>query len=407
MEMKRTKHPLQNLSLKWSFALYVTIFLIAALLISLLLSGLFSKLQNNIYKYYDEIYQDELARYGDLVLDDVVIQKSAIRFYTESLHDKFSEYDMRLYNFYRIMSILIIPIIFMLSVLLTGIIFYQRKLKKPLALLDSASARIAGGDLDFTMEYESRNEFGRLVASFETMRESLYGTNREMWRMMEERRRLNAAFAHDLRTPLTVLRGYCDLLIKYVPDGKINNEKTVSTLSTMDVYLKRMEGYTTTMSSLQKLEEIELSPKQISFSSICQELENNTQMLASGKKLVFDSIGNGQLYIDMAALSQVYENIVANAVRYAENEVKIFVSFMDGSFSITVSDDGPGFTPEALKNAAEPYYRDEKDLSDTAHFGIGLYICRLLCQKHGGALTMENKVGGKVTASFASLMDEK
>ena len=407
MALKKIKHPLKNMSLKWSFVLYVTFFIIIALLISLLLSGLFSKLQNDIYKYYDELYQDELARQGDLVVDGEVVQKGAIRFYTESLHNKFSDHDLRLYNLYGAMSILIVPIVSMICVLLAGVLFYQRKLKKPLTLLDSASARIAGGDLGFTVVYESSNEFGRLAASFETMRKSLYETNREMWRMMEGRRRLNAAFAHDLRTPLTVLRGYCDFLLKYVPDGKIDNDKAISTLSTMKVYLKRLEGYTSTMSSLQKLDEIQLSPKQVSFYDLCRELKNIADMLTEGKQLIFSGNGDTLLHIDMTAVSQVCENLVSNAVRYAESEVRISCSVTDDILSVCVSDDGPGFTSAALKKAAEPYFRDEKDISDAAHFGIGLYICRLLCEKHGGALTIENIGGGKVTASFASWPDAK
>lgn len=95
--------------------------------------------------------------------------------------------------------------------------FYLRKIKKPLAILDLASSRIAAGELEFIDEYDSRNEFGRLAESFETMRVSLHKANREMWQMMEARKRLNAAFAHDMRTPLTVLRGYSDFLLKYIP----------------------------------------------------------------------------------------------------------------------------------------------------------------------------------------------
>lgn len=405
MEVRRKKHPLKNLSLKWSFALYVMLFIIIALLISLLLSGLFSKLQNDVYKYYDELYQDELVIHGDLVVDGEMIQKDAIRFYTESLYDKFSEHDMRLYKLYGAMSVLIVPVVSMICVLSAGVVFYRRKLKNPLKILDLASTRIAAGDLDFTVEYQSGNEFGRLAASFETMRGSLYETNREMWRMMEGRRRLNAAFAHDLRTPLTVLRGYCDFLLKYAPDGKIGNEKAIATLSTMNVYLKRLEGYTSTMSSLQKLDEIELSPKQVSFSRLCEELKNTADMLRDGKRLAFRGEGGGLLHIDIAAASQVCENLVSNAVRYAESEVRVSCSVMDGILSVCVSDDGPGFTSEALKNAAEPYFREEKAISDAVHFGIGLYICRLLCEKHGGKLTIENIGGGRVTASFASLPD--
>lgn len=411
MEVSRAKriHPFRNLSLKWSFVLYVVICVLAALLLSMWLSGLFSGLQNNIYDYYHELYGGELAQQGQLMVNGGVVEQGGIWIYTENLQDKFSDMDSRLYDLYRALSVLSVPAISVLCVIITGALFYLRKLKKPLAILDSASARIAAGNLDFKVEYNNRNEFGRLAASFEAMRESLYETNRDMWRMMEGRRHLNAAFAHDLRTPLTVLRGYCDFLLKYVPDGKIDSEKAITTLSTMNVYLKRLEGYTSTMSSLQKLDEIELSPKQVNFDSLCEEIKNIADMLAGDKKLNFICNGDGLLYTDIAAVSQVCENLVSNAVRYAKNEIEVSCFVMDGILSLSVSDDGPGFAPEALKNVTEPYYRDEKDISDTTHFGIGLYICRLLCEKHGGALTVENSCGGKATATarFPSMPDVK
>jgi len=405
VEVKNVKafHLFRDLSLKWSFVLYVAVCIIAILLLSISLSGFFGWLQNDIKQYYEDLYRDELAKQAYLVLDEGVIQGESIWIYTENIQNRFSERDSKLYDLYGILNILVVPITSVLCIIATGVIFYLRKLKKPLLILDSASARIAAGDLDFKVEYDSHNEFGRLAASFETMRESLHEVNREMWQMMEARRRLNAAFAHDLRTPLTVLRGYCDFLLKYVPKGKISDERAISTLSTIDVYLKRLEEYTATMSSLQKLDEIELSPKEVSFSSLCDELKSISVMLVSEKRIEFHSNGDGVLYVDLPAVFQTYENLISNAVRYAKNEIKVSCIVKDSILSIIVEDDGPGFTPEALKNATEPYFSTEKSMSDVMHFGIGLYICRIMCQKHGGALAIENATGAKVTASFAIL----
>jgi len=398
---KRGFHPFRNLSLKWSFVLYVVLCVIAILLVSIPLSGFFSQLQDDIRLYYENLYRDEIAKQAYLVSDDGVIQGEKIWVYMEDIRNRFSERDSKLYDLYGILSILVVPITSVIGVIATGVIFYLMKLKRPLLILDSASGRIAAGDLNFKVEYDSHNEFGRLVASFETMRESLYETNREMWQMMEARRRLNSAFAHDLRTPLTVLRGYCDFLLKYVPQGKISDEMALSTLQTIDVYLKRLEGYTEVMSSLQKLEEIELFPEEMSFESLCHELKNMAIMLASKKKIDFHSDGYGMIYVDLRAVFQAYENLLSNAIRYAESEIKINCAVEGDIFSITVEDDGPGFLPEALKRATEPYFRIEKDISDGMHFGIGLYICRLMCEKHGGSLIIENANGGKVTAKFS------
>ena len=408
MEIKKVKafHPFRDLSLKWSFAIYAAVCIITILLLSVSLSGIFSWLQNDIEKHYVDKYRDELAMQAYLVSDEETAQEERLWIYTEDIRNRFSERDTKLYNLYGTLNVLVVPITSVLCIIAAGVIFYLRKLKKPLLIFDSASARIAAGAFDFIVEYDSRNEFGRLAASFEKMRESLLEAKRETWQMMEARRRLNAAFAHDLRTPLTVLRGYCDFLLKYVPEGKISEEKAISTLSTMDVYLKRLEGYTATMSSLQKLEEIELSPEEVSFERLCDEIKNIPVMLTSNKKVDFHSSGNGVLYVDLSTVLQTYENLVSNAVRYAENEVRVSCVVKDAVLSITVADDGPGFTQEALKNAAEPYFRAEKDMSDVAHFGIGLYICRLMCEKHGGSLVVENAAGAKVTANFAILKHE-
>ncbi len=408
MEGKSVKefHPFRDLSLKWSFVIYVAVCILAALLISLSLSGLFSHLQNNIEQYYLDLYRDEIAKQAYLISDGELAAEEGLLFYTQDIRQWLSDRDSLLYDLYGLLAVLVVPITSLVCVIIVGVLFYLRKLKKPLAILDFASMRIAAGDLDFKVEYDSRNEFGRLVSSFETMRKSLLETNREMWQMMEERRRLNAAFAHDLRTPLTVLRGYCDYLLKYIPQGKVSNDKVISTLSTIDVYLKRLEGYTATMSSLQKLDELELAPKEVGFDSLCDELKNTSELLASEKRIEFHRKGDGVLYLDPSAVLQTYENLISNAVRYAQAAVTVNCVLQDGYLSIIVADDGPGFTAEALKKATEPYFRTDKDLADSTHFGIGLYICRLLCEKHSGSLSIQNATGGKVTASFKILNEE-
>ena len=95
-------------------------------------------------------------------------------------------------------------------------------MKKPIEVLNAASQKIAENDLGFTVEVPCGNELGRLCGSFEKMRAALLELNREHWAQMEERRRLNAAFAHDLRTPLTVLRGRATLLEMCIRDRSIS-----------------------------------------------------------------------------------------------------------------------------------------------------------------------------------------
>ena len=82
---------------------------------------------------------------------------------------------------------------------------------------------------------------------------------------------------------------------------------------------------------------------------------------------------------------QVYENLLANAVRFADSTVSVSVSVKDRCFFMNVSDDGKGFTVEELSEAIKPFYKSSNEINQE-HFGMGLNICKTLCEKHGGYL---------------------
>ena len=281
--------------------------------------------------------------------------------------------------------------------------FYRWKIKKPLAVLNNASQKIAQNDLDFHVESPSSDEMGQLCQSFETMRASLEENNRALWDAVEERKRLNAAFSHDLRTPLTVLQGYSDLLLDALPSGDLSPEKTVDTVLTMKRSLTRLQRYVESMNSLQRLEDVRPQKSTVPFSSLCAHLRETGEILGKGD-FSFSSQGDGSAFLDTELLFQVYENLLSNAGRYAQKQVWARAALEGDWLSLSVGDDGPGFPPAALKRAAEPYYRADKSLSPQGelHFGLGLYICRSLCEKHGGSLQIENSPAGgaKVTARF-------
>ncbi|MFR1639937.1 MAG: HAMP domain-containing protein [Eggerthellaceae bacterium] len=112
---------------------------------------------------------------------------------------------------FGLLSFIMFPLWFGVCIFAAARRFYRMRLAPGLAVLDDAAAKIASQDLDFTVSYDRGNELGRLARSFEDMRASLASPQRA-WRTAEERKRLNAAFAHDLRTPLTVLKGKVELL---------------------------------------------------------------------------------------------------------------------------------------------------------------------------------------------------
>ena len=287
--------------------------------------------------------------------------------------------------------------------------FYHWKIKKPLAVLGAASKKIAENDLGFAVEQPSGDELGQLCASFETMRRSLEENNKALWQAVEERRRLNAAFAHDLRTPLTVLQGYGDYLLEGLPAGQVTPEKAEETLTTMKRSLTRLQRYAESMSELQRLEDLVPQKAPMEFESLCRLLEDTAAILRGPEGVGFAAQGTGTVYVDQELVFRVFENLMSNAGRYAKQRVEITVCLEGSQLRFTVADDGHGFPREALKRAAEPYFRDKTAARDGEHFGLGLYICRTLAERHGGALTVDNapEGGARVRAAFRVMEEAK
>ena len=102
--------------------------------------------------------------------------------------------------------------------------------------------------------------------------------------------------------------------------------------------------------------------------------------------------------MDKGMLFQVAENLTANALRFARQTVSVTLSVDADGLALEVADDGCGFPVELLKNGIQPF---QKHTEEAEHFGMGLYICKVLCEKHGGSLLLENhKNGAYATAIF-------
>ena len=299
-------------------------------------------------------------------------------------------------------SILCFPICYGGGAALCAALFYRRKLKGPIALLDMASRKIAEKDLDFAIHWDRQDEMGALCASFEEMRRALWENNRVMWRQMEERKRLNAAFAHDLRTPLTVLSGYTGMLRRDLAEGTTPADMAQE-VDVMEAQVRRLEDYVQAMSSLQRLEDQPVRRAWVRFSDLRAQMESEMDILLAGRQTVLDAPGEGGAALDAERVMQVFENLVSNAARFAAARVEATVEWDGNRLVLSVKDDGPGFTPEGLRRAAEPFYRGDGPDAQ-GHLGLGLNICRVLCEACGGGLEIANghEGGARVRAWFGA-----
>lgn len=249
---------------------------------------------------------------------------------------------------------------------------------------------------------------GRLCQSFEEMRQELVCNKENMWKLVDRQKELNAAFAHDLRTPLTVLKGYTDFLARYIPEGKVSQEKMQDTLELMSDHIKRLERYSYTMKEVRGIDEVPLRAEDMALEGIQSKIGEVVFALNQIGDIWIDyarSDTECEIYADDSLIVEVLENLLSNAIRYARTKIQVMDDYDAASSELilAVRDDGPGFAKEQMRKALRPYYKEYEDDAKDEHFGIGLHICRQLCRKHGGTLDIANSVeGGAIaTASFS------
>ena len=378
-----------NLSLRNSLILYVIAFVVLAVILSVATFFICGSAAEDIRssyppsgeKYYLTNEQGEQLGEGTYIGTELA---------------PMSKQDERTIAILEMFPVLAAPIYSAFCIIVAALLFYRNRLKKPLAELRTASEKIANNDLVFSIDYDSKDELGQLCASFEIMRTTLADNFSKMWRQVEERKALNAAFAHDLRTPLTVLKGYNEML------QASDNSQTRETAATMGKHISRMENYVSSMSNLRRMEDTQPEYKLIDLQPLVSSLYDSAKIVCmkNGKELILQNdIPALQLSLDSAFISQVCNNLISNAVRYARTLVTISFAVHDNGLLLSVSDDGNGFDKESLQKAANPYFTGESNHSE--HFGLGLYICKLLCEHHNGYLRIENtEVGAKVSAFF-------
>lgn len=285
--------------------------------------------------------------------------------------------------------------------------FYRRCLDEPLQTLHAAADRVARQDLDFVTPEVTGRELGRLRDAFEKMRASLESSQRELWRTAEERRRLNAAFAHDLRTPITVLKGTVEMMQMRAEQGLPASSRNVGTLTHQ---IERLESYAQAMSGIARLEDRKVVRSAGKPAELAAFLRSQAQQQVSSSRpevaLGIDEQGMAReddVFVDRSIVEEVLGNLLGNACGHARGRVTVRL-VLDGEgrvLTLRVADDGPGFTPEALRRGCEPFFGEAKD---SEHFGLGLNIVQTLTRLHGGTVELANDEegmgGAAVTVTF-------
>ncbi|WP_270438981.1 HAMP domain-containing sensor histidine kinase [Faecalibacillus intestinalis] len=269
-------------------------------------------------------------------------------------------------------------------------LYYKWKLQIPLEHLKNGMYHISQQDLDFQIPYTSNDELGQLCDTFKNMKNEIYISNRKMWDMLQERKALTASVSHDLRTPITVINGYLDYLEKSIERETLSNDTLQITIKNMAEAVERLKRYVECVKDIQKIEDIEIRQENCNLKELISNITREFSILATQKNREFviqDYSKSVCISTDKAMLLKILENIFDNALRFSHEKIIFSIEEKKEYLYFSMQDDGIGFTTEELKSATSFFFSSS---TNGGNFGIGLSICKILCEKLGGDMCLDN-----------------
>ena len=312
----------------------------------------------------------------------------------ERIESSYSMLSSKAKTAYRASQIcmVLLPLVFaVIGITLCAWWFYHKILEPPITVLMDATTHIQDQDLNFQINFDGRDELGQLCTAFEKMRQTLYENNRQLWSMLEERRALQASVAHDLRNPIAIMTGYVEYLQENRQGGTLTDEKLEKALTNLGITAERMGRYTDTMRDLGAIEETEVHRREVELPEFLQHMADSLSILFQNTEVRFACdfhVPAGRAVLDGELLYRVLENLISNALRFAEHQIELAFYLEHGTLSATVTDDGPGFSEKLLQKKTALFYSED---TSGKHLGLGLAVSRVLCQKHGGTIELSNQ----------------
>lgn len=327
-----------------------------------------------------------------------------------------------------------------------------RVIARKMSPLTDAAHRIEARDLDFSVERSGVREIDDVLGAMDEMRASLKESLETQWRSEQERREQVAALAHDLKTPLTVVRGNLDVLL----EGELAGEDRVCAADAA-AGAARMGEYVQELIDVSRGGATAFAPVEADVRAFLARVHSQAEALATAEyvRLTWHE-GTGlpnTLRMDEGLLERAVLNVVANAVEHtpAGSTVQVDVhapasltteedartltgSAVEGSrytparsaveadvdtpvgsmvragtcvdavadgLVVEVRDEGPGFSPEALRRGCEPFYQGDPARAASSHTGLGLHIAARAAALHNGTIELANRkeevAGARVT----------
>lgn len=290
--------------------------------------------------------------------------------------------------------------VILISVALVVGLWVYRSIAVPLVKLKKATQNIKEGNLDFVLDVEGKDEFSELCQDFEEMRRRLKESTEEKSLMEKENRELISNISHDLKTPITAVKGYVEGIMDGVADTPEKMDRYVRTIynktNEMDHLINELTFYS----------KIDTNRIPYTFSKLnvedyfadCSE-EVGLELETRGIELVYANYVEKDVMViaDGEQIRRVIHNIISNAIKYMDKPkgiIQIRIKDVGDFIQIEIEDNGKGIGPKDLPYIFERFYRtDVSRNSSKGGSGIGLSIVKKILEDHGGKVWATSRLG--------------
>ncbi|MDO5423044.1 MAG: HAMP domain-containing sensor histidine kinase [Eubacteriales bacterium] len=282
-----------------------------------------------------------------------------------------------------------------------------RGISAPLQSLKIATQNIKEGNLDFTMEAEGDDEFSELCRDFEEMRQRLVESQEEKAAYDKESRELISNISHDLKTPITSIKGYVEGIMDGVADTPEKMDKYIRTIYNKANDMDRLINELTFYSKIDT-NRIPYTFNKINVADYFDDCieEVGLDLEAKGIELSYINYADKDTVViaDAEQLKRVINNIIGNSVKYMDKSkgfINIRVKDVGDFIQVEIEDNGKGIGAKELPNIFDRFYRtDASRNSAQGGSGIGLSIVRKIIEDHGGKIWASSKLGAGTVMYF-------
>ena len=303
---------------------------------------------------------------------------------------------------------IILCVILVLAVTAAGLVMWiHQGINTPIHNLQEATKRITEGDLDFTLHADGKDEISELTRNFETMRSRLKESEEERARFDKENKELISNISHDLKTPITTIKGYVEGIMDGVADTPEKMDRYIRTIynkaNDMDRLINELTFYSKIDSNRIPYNFTRLNVVDF-FDDCAEELSIDLEE----KNIVFSYEVNvskdTRIIADPEQIKRVINNIVDNSVKYMDKPTgRIELRVLDaGDFiQVEIEDNGKGIEAKDLVNIFDRFYRtDQARTTREGGSGIGLSIVKKIIEDHSGKIWAGSHIGRGTTMYF-------